>query len=104
MEPHYIEFTKDMCMEISVTLLNSNVPGECQHCHKGIMRVQPGASITVLQNQYPYILRDGRVIVCAITTCDHCGHKEEYDLQKLGLLKRFHKFFDEVIEKEKRHD
>ena len=102
--PHYIEFTKDMCMEISVALLNSNVPGECQHCHKGVMRVQPGASITVLQNQYPYILRDGRVIICAITTCDHCGHKEEYDLQKLGLLNRFQKFFDEVIEKEKKHD
>ena len=104
MKPHYIEFTKDMFMEISICLLNSGVPGECQHCHKGVMRVQPGASMTILQNQYPKILYLGRAIVCAVTICDHCGHKEEYDLQKLGLLEKFQPFFDKVIEQEKNHD
>ena len=102
--PHYIEFTRDMCTEISIVLLNSGVPGECQHCHKGVMRVQPGASMTVFQNQYPKILILGRVLVCAITVCDHCGHKEEYDLQTLGLMERFQPFFDSVIEEQEKAD
>ena len=74
------EFVKDMCAEISVALLNSGVPGECQSCHKGVMRVQPGASSSVLS--------DGRTLRFAVTTCDRCGHKEEYDIGTLGLAKK----------------
>lgn len=101
---HYVELPEEEMGLIALALLNSGVPGECQQCHNGRMTIHPGVTITPLQDRYPYIHRDGRVIVCAITTCNHCGHKEEYDLKTLGLLEKFQPFFDKVIEQEKNHD
>ena len=92
----YIELPIEFQGEISLALLNSGVSGECQQCHRGRMKIQPGASIVVLQNQYPKVLQLGRCVVCAITTCDHCGHVAEYDLQTLGLLEKFMPFFNKV--------
>lgn len=93
---NFIELPTELQGEISLALLNSGVTGECQQCHRGRMKIQPGATIKILQNQYPKVLQLGRCVVCAITTCDHCGHVEEYDLNTLGLMEKFQPFFDKV--------
>ena len=85
---------------ITLALLNSGVPGECQQCHKGRMQIQPGISVTVLQDRYPYIRQDGRVIACVLTTCSRCGHKEEYELKALGLMEKLEPYFDKVIQEQ----
>ena len=94
---HYVELPEEAMGLITLALLNSGVPAECQQCHKGRMQIQPGISVTVLQDRYPYIRQDGRVIACALTTCSHCGHKEEYELKSLGLMEKLEPYFDRVI-------
>ena len=101
MSETYIKFTDDMVAAISLALLNSGISGECQQCHKGLTQIAPTATATVWQNRIPGILLAGKCTVCAMTICDHCGHKEEYDLSRLGLLEKFMPFFEEVLEKDK---
>jgi hypothetical protein len=35
-----------------------------------------------------------------MTICDFCGHKEEYDLERLGLMDKFAPFFQEQLKKD----
>ena len=96
-----IDFPHDLIADISLALMNCNVSNECPKCNRGKIKIVPSASITVLQNSYPAVLVNGRAIICAVTICDFCGHKEEYDLQRLGLLDKYLAFCQEVLNKGK---
>ena len=97
----FIEFTDDMVAAISLALLNSGISGECQQCHRGMAKIIPGGTLTVWQNHGPSAnILYGPNTFCAMTICDHCGHKEEYDLQRLGLLEKFMPFFNKVLEQD----
>ena len=96
-----IDFPRELIADISLALMNIGVSNECHQCHKGRSQIVPSASITVLQNSYPAVLVNGRAIICAVTICDFCGHKEEYDLQRLGLLDKYLEFCQEVLNNSK---
>ena len=97
----FVPFTREMVADISLALLNIGVPNECQQCHKGKTQIVPAASMTILQNRAPDVnMIIGKPIVCAMTICDFCGHKEEYDLERLGLMDKFAPFFQEQLKKD----
>ena len=79
----YKELPHEIIAEISLALLERGVFGECRECHQGHMTIRSGVSVTLL---YPYENESTqKCVVCVVTECDRCGHKEEYDIKSLGL-------------------